>query len=338
MGRDSKKKRRSKRKWKTLALFIAFEIIFTAITAPFILLYGPFQNAKRTYVGAAMTSLSHQWMATTFLSDEKINKILNSNIDETDTNENVNHKTTNTNVKLPTKHDNSIELYSFENFKYNGYYIVIKDPTRVEIGVSKYLGKEGQTTSEIAKEYNAVAAINGGAFTDKSSTAQWTGNGGLPAGIIISEGKLIYKDVADNEKIELVGITKEGKMIAGMYSYDDLKALDVKEAVSFGPVLVKDGELTPMKGDGGWGVAPRTAIGQRADGAIVMLVVDGRSLTSGGATLKELQEILLNTCNVVTAINLDGGKSTTMYLNGKVINNPASNVGERSIPSAVIVK
>ena len=191
---------------------------------------------------------------------------------------------------------------------------------------------------EIAKENNAVAAINGGAFTDKSSTAQWTGNGGTPAGIVISEGKLVYKDVPDDEKIELVGITKEGKMIAGMYSFNNLKELNVKEAVSFGPVLVKEGEPTPMKGDGGWGVAPRTAMGQRADGSIVMLVIDGRSLTSGGATLKELQEVLLNTCNVVTAINLDGGKSTTMYLNGKVINNPASNVGERSIPSAIIVK
>lgn len=334
MGRDSRKKRRSKNKWKAIIRFIAFEFIFTIITAPFVLLYGPFENAKRTYVGAAMTSFSHQWMATTFLSDERINKILNSSIEDT------NHKSTNVkaNVSLPTKHDNSIELYSFENFKYSGYYIVIKDPTRVEIGVSKYLGKEGQTTSEIAKEYNAVAAINGGAFTDKSSTAKWTGNGGTPAGIVISEGKLVYKDISDNEKIELFGITKEGKMLAGMYSFNELKELDVKEAVSFNPVLVKDGEPTPMKGDGGWGVAPRTAIGQRADGSIVMLVIDGRSLTSGGATLKELQEVLLNTCNVVTAINLDGGKSTTMYLNGKIINNPASNIGERSIPSAVIVK
>ena len=313
MGRDSRKKRRSKKKWKTIAIFIAFEFIFTAVTAPFILLYGPFENAKRTYVGAAMTSFSHQWMATTFLSDEKINEILNSNIEDT----NTNHKNTNikTNVNLPTKHDNSIELYSFENFKYSGYYIVVKDPTRVKIGVSKYLGEEGQTTSEIAREYNAVAAVNGGAFTDKSSTAQWTGNGGTPAGIVISEGKLVYKDVPDDEKIELVGITKEGKMIAGMYSFNNLKELNVKEAVSFGPVLVKEGEPTPMKGDGGWGVAPRTAMGQRADGSIVMLVIDGRSLTSGGATLKELQEVLLNTCNVVTAINLDGGKSTTMYLN-----------------------
>ncbi|MDZ5252944.1 phosphodiester glycosidase family protein [Clostridium sp. LIBA-8841] len=334
MGKDNRKKRRSKKKWKTLAMFIAFELIFTAITAPFILLYGPFQNAKRTYVGAAMTSFSHQWMATTFLSNEKINEILNSNVEETS----ASYKNAKTSVNLPTKHDNSIELYSFDNFKYSGYYIVVKDPTRVKIGVSKYLGQEGQTTSEIAKENNAVAAINGGAFTDKSSTAQWTGNGGTPAGIVMSEGKVVYKDVPDDKKIELVGITKSGKMIAGMYSVNDLKELDVQEAVSFGPVLVKDGEPTPMKGDGGWGVAPRTAIGQRADGAIVMLVIDGRSLTSGGATLKELQEVLLNTCDVVTAINLDGGKSTTMYLNGKLVNNPASNVGERSIPSAVIVK
>ncbi|MGG5462628.1 phosphodiester glycosidase family protein [Clostridium sp. B9] len=334
MGKESRTKRRSKRKWKTLAAFLAFEVVFTAVTAPFVLLYGPFENAKRTYVGAAMTSLSHQWMATTFLSEKKINEILNSNIDDGTSG----RKVANANVNLPTKHDKSIELYSFENFKYSGYYIVVKDPTRVKIGVSKYLGEEGQTTSEIAKEYNAAAAINGGAFTDKSSTAKWTGNGGTPAGIIMSEGKVIFQDVPNDKKVELVGITKRGEMIAGMYSVDELKALDVQEAVSFGPVLVKDGQPTPMKGDGGWGIAPRTAIGQRADGSIVMLVIDGRSLTSGGATLKELQEVLINTCDVVTAINLDGGKSTTMYLNGEVINNPASNVGERSIPSAVIVK
>lgn len=334
MGKESRTKRRSKRKWKTLAAFLVFEVVFTAVTAPLVLLYGPFENAKRTYVGAAMTSLSHQWMATAFLSDKKINEILNSNIDDGLSE----YRSTSANVNLPTKHDNSIELYSFENFKYSGYYIVIKDPTRVKIGVSKYLGEEGQTTSQIAKEYNAVAAINGGAFTDKSSTAKWTGNGGTPAGIIMSEGKVIFQDVPNDKKVELVGITKRGKMIAGMYSVDELKELDVQEAVSFGPVLVKDGQPTPMKGDGGWGIAPRTAIGQRADGSIVMLVIDGRSLTSGGATLKELQEILVNTCDVVTAINLDGGKSTTMYLNGEVINNPASNVGERSIPSAVIVK
>ncbi len=95
--------------------------------------------------------------------------------------------------------------------------------------------------------------------------------------------------------------------------------------------------MTPMAGDGGWGVAPRTLIGQRADGAILLLVIDGRSATSLGATLKEAQEVIYK-CGAVNAINLDGGKSTTMYYNDKIINNPSDSLGERAIPTAIIVE
>lgn len=333
---SKKKKKRSKGKkkkcGKVFLAFIVFEIAFTAITAPFVILYGPFKNAKKTYVGAAMTSFKHQKLATMFLSDEKIKEILKMELDSdgpTQVNESE--------VKLPQKHDNTIERIDFSNVKYKGYLLIIKDPTRVKVGYTSKLGVEGETTSQIANNFGAIAAINGGAFTDASSTAKWTGNGGTPTGVIISEGKVVHSDISNGGETECMAITKDGKMLVGKYTLKELKSKSVSEAVSFYPVLVKDGKKTTAAND--WGVAPRTAIGQRAvDGAILLMVIDGRSVLRGmGASIRELQELMLK-YGAVSAINLDGGKSSTMYLNGEIINNPSDSLGERSIPSAIIVK
>lgn len=327
-----KRKKRKKVSFKGVLGFLIFMVIFTACTGPFVLLYGPFENAKRTFVGAAMTSMNHQYLATWFLSDEKIARILGtSSVDETSENTNVDQ------VEIPKVKDSNIELHTIENPKYNGYLLTIKDPTRIKVGYTSKLNVEGETTSQIAKNNNAIAAINGGGFTDSSSTAQWTGNGGLPTGIIMSQGKVIFNDKNENEKTDLLGITKEGKLIVGNYSVNELNALNVEEALSFYPTLVVNGKMTSMAGDGGWGVAPRTVIGQRSDGAILLLVIDGRSATSLGATLKEAQEVIYK-CGAVNAINLDGGKSTTMYYNDKIINNPSDSLGERAIPTAIIVE
>ena len=332
------KRKRNKKKWKRFIAFIMFELIFTIITAPFILLYGPFNNAKRIYVGSAMTTFNHQYLATMFLSKERINNILNSSDTQ---NQNLDYKNSNSVVEVNGTHDNTMELYKFNNSKYNGYMLVVKDPKRVKVAYTSSMYKKGQTTSEMAIQNNAAAAINGGAFVDTSSNSNWTGNGGTPTGVIISNGKVVFSDLkTDNSKTECMAITKEGKMLAGKYSLKELKALDVQEAVSFKPVLIKDGVPTALSGsDGARGIAPRTAIGQRADGSIVMMVIDGRDLVSGlGCTITELQSLMLTKGQCVTAINLDGGKSSTMYLNGQVINNVSNGLGERYIASSIIVK
>ena len=115
-----------------------------------------------------------------------------------------------------------------------------------------------------------------------------------------------------------------------------LKKLGIKEGVSFGPPLIVNGKPTIKKGDGGWGIAPRTAIGQKETGEVLLLVIDGRSLESLGATLRDVQDILLE-YGAVNAANLDGGSSATMYFNGKVINKPSDKLGERTVPTAFIV-
>lgn len=327
------KKKIKKFSMKTLVIFFAFELFFTACTFPFLLLYGPFENAKSTYVGAAMTSMSHQYLATWFLSDARIAEILGKNSVEATT------ETTNSSqIQIPKVKDDTIESYELaDNSKYTGYYLVVKDPTRVKIGYTSKLKVEGETTSQIAEDNNAIAAINGGGFTDQSSDKQWTGTGGLPIGVIMTGGKVVYNDLGDNKEDTVLAMTKDGVMLVGNYTVGKLKELGVQEALSFGPALVINGKMTPMSGDGGWGTAPRTAIGQRKDGAIILLVIDGRSLSSPGATLKETQEVMYK-LGAVNAMNLDGGKSTTMYYDGEIINNPSNSMGERSIPTAIIVK
>ena len=326
------KKKNKKNLFSIIVSFLIFEAVFTACTFPFILLYGPFEEAKRVWVGAAMTSMSHQWLATAFLSDEKIAEIQGTTTE-------VNEVTNVSDIQIPTIKDDTIEakVFNSDNGKYTGYYLIVKDPTRIKVGYSSKLKTEGETTSQIAQNNDAVAAINGGAFTDSSSSAQWTGNGGLPSGLIMSGGEVVFSDIGgETGKTDLLAFTKEGKMIVGNYSIKELREFGAQEALSFGPVLISNGKMTKIGVE--WGIAPRTAIGQRLDGAVILLVIDGRSLVgSKGASLTELQEVMYK-LGAYNAINLDGGKSTTMYYDGEIINNPSNSMGERPIPSAIIVK
>ena len=110
--------------------------------------------------------------------------------------------------------------------------------------------------------------------------------------------------------------------------------MGVKEILSFDPVLIQNGRKVAIPGGG---TAPRTLIGQRANGSIVLVVLDSSKGNRVTATLAEAQQVMLE-LGCVTATNLDGGKSTTMYYNGEVINNPSFALGERAILSGFIVK
>lgn len=333
MGKKRKAKKKKKFSFKIFMLFILFEFVFTGITAPLILFYGPFKNVRKTFVGAAMSTLSHQYFATTFLSDQKIKEILKEDsVEVIDQGEEVET------LQFENKHDDSIERYDVEGKKFKGYMLVIHDPTRVKVGYSSKLGKSGELTSQIARANNAVAAINGGGFTDKNNDGNWTGTGGQPVGILMSGGKMIHNDSSDpDKKDDVVAITSKGVLLVGRHSINEMKRLGVTEAITFGPALVVSGEPTIRSGDGGWGIAPRTAIGQKKDGSILLLVADGRQVKSLGATLRDIQDVMLE-YGAYNATNLDGGSSATMYYDGEVINNPCDPLGERAVPSIIYVK
>ena len=197
------------------------------------------------------------------------------------------------------------------------------------------INEKGDTTSNIAIKSGAVAAINGGGFYDPNGT----GTGRLPYGFILHKGKyLLGRQVDNDEKVDFIGMTKSGNLIAGKYNKKELSELGAIEGLSFGPPLIVNGEKMIHNGDGGWGISPRTAIGQRKDGTILFLVIDGRQPGySIGASLADVQNIMYEQGAYIAA-NLDGGSSTTLYFNGQVVNKPADLLGERMIPTAFIVK
>ena len=333
INRSAKRKKRTS---TLVLLFIIFELTFTAITGPFMVYYGPFKNVKTTVVGAAMTTLTLQWLATSFLSDEKIKQIMSEQKVESIVQDKTDVK--DSGVTVENKDDNSIERYDVSGNKFKGYILVINDPTRIKVGYSSKLGEEGQLTSDIAKDNNAIAAINGGGFTDEVAGAKWTGTGANPAGVIMTNGKIVFNNIKnENEKRQVVALTKSGRLLVGDHSAKGMNELGVTEAVSFGPALIVNGKKTINKGDGGWGIAPRTAIAQRKDGAIILLVIDGRQVNSLGATLKEVQDLLFDEYGAYNATNLDGGSSSTLYYNDEVINSPCDSLGERSVPSIIYV-
>ena len=98
--------------------------------------------------------------------------------------------------------------------------------------------------------------------------------------------------------------------------------------------LIINGEI--QRQNLGGGVNPRTALGQRDDGALLLLVLDGRSINTLGATMEDVVNIMLE-YGAVNAGNLDGGSSTLMWFNGEYINNCASVIGIRPVPSTFVV-
>ena len=332
----SKKRKKKEPFIKVFFKFVAYELIFGIITTPLMLFYGPFENARSIFVGTAMGSMHYQWLATTFLSDEKINEILGTDqVNQTEENDNslitfssANSSSNKVTCQILDDNDNFI-----------GHVLTISTPTRVHVGYTSKIDKEkkeGETTSQIAKNNNAVAAVNGGAFTDEADFQQWTANGGTPVGVVISNGKIIYNDLDDTSKVGMVCLTSEGRLIAGHYTVPELEKMGVTEAVTYETQqLVVNGKMTETYSEGS---APRTLIGQKKDGSILLVVLDSRNEGSRvAATIKEAQEVMYK-LDCVTAATLDGGKSATMYYKGDVVNNPSYAYGERSIPTAIIVK
>jgi exopolysaccharide biosynthesis protein len=329
--------KKKKISFKLIMIFIAFEFIFTAVTGPFMLYYGPFNNVKKSMIAAIMQTRTHQYFATAFLSDKKINDILDRDTSNLSSWTSVSSEEQHTDdIEIPKKHDDSIIRYNIKGKKFeNAYLLEIKDPTRVRVAITKKLGKEGQRTSQMAKDNQAVAAINGGGFTDKSADGTlWAGTGAYPTGVVISNGQVLYNDLAETTKASVMAIDKEGLLIVGEKSLGDLKQLGVKEALSFGPPLIVNGKVQKGLDPG---PNPRTAIGQKKDGSILMLVIDGRKGVKLGASLQDVQEILVQ-YGAWNAINLDGGSSSTMYYEGEVINDPSDPLGERAIATSVYVE
>ena len=126
-------------------------------------------------------------------------------------------------------------------------------------------------------------------------------------------------------------------MWAGYYDYEDCQAIGIRDAVCFGPALIVNGvKADPAELE--TGIGARTAIGQREDGAIVMVAIDGRQGYSIGVTFEDCVDIMADKFGCVNAANMDGGNSTCMYFAGAAVNRSANQAGgTRNLPDAWLV-
>ena len=131
---------------------------------------------------------------------------------------------------------------------------------------------------------------------------------------------------------------KRGILHVGTMSAQQALDRDLRWACPFTPTLIVNGEPEHSWQVTDGSVNPRTAIGQRADGAVLMLVIDGRQMHSVGCSFGDVRDVMID-FGAVNACNLDGGSSTVMYYKGEYINSPSSASGtSRTLPNGFLFK
>lgn len=314
-----------------LVLIIA--IFIFCYGAMLIIIKGPSKSAGDIFVISCMETSFAKYFPPLFLSDAEINEIKESNTVIQSDDVTTTHTEFTKPIEVPeSKEQPDIEVVPVSGGTFKGVMMIVKDPSRVSLCTPKAFGEgmTGNKLDEMIKAAGAVAGINGGGFVDESGI----GSGGVPVGIVIKDGKFIYGEGGGLTNI--VGFDKNNVLVAGNMTPTQMKARNIRDAVSFGPALIINKVPTKVVGGSG-GLNPRTAIGQRGDGSVLLLVIDGRQPHSLGASYKDLIEVMLEH-GAENAGNLDGGSSSMIYYNGELINTCASLYGPRKIPTGFIVK
>ena len=215
---------------------------------------------------------------------------------------------------------------------YNGYMMVVLDPSRIIMGsIPSSFNHYGYTLAEYVEHYDAVAGINGGGFYDPDGH----GDGSTPDSKVVWQGKIYFSEFGFGQYNCFVGFDDEYRMHVGRLTNEEIEQKRIQYGVCFGPALVVNGE--PVDPDSlASGVNPRSAIGQRSDGAVLLLVIDGRQATSIGASFRDLEDIMMS-YGAVNACNLDGGSSALLWYQGDYVNNKAHVIGVRDIPTCFLV-
>ena len=332
-GREKgKEKGRAKKKRGFFSKFFSVisSLIIVGSTVGLFLMYGPYSGFREWYITTAMTTMHHQYLATYLFSQETINDVLDRNkmveIDAitdpsllTTTSAGASYVELNEYeeelLKVNPDHP-EYNIIKIEGKGYTGYATAIFDVSKFHVLATKKLKKSGQYVTTMANDNNAVLAFNGGFFVDLKEDR----TGGTPLGLTIVNGQKITDSAYDGEG-GVIGFDKNNNLILGKMTSKEAEEREIRDCVTSGPFLLINGQASKIEGNGGWGTAPRTAIGQRRDGVVVMLVIDGRRVGKPGASMETLIE-LMQRYGAYNAAALDGGTSSVIVENGKLLNDP----------------
>ena len=284
------------------------------------------ESAKELFATTMLETGQMKFLASMFLSKEELQELVNKNSVEA-----MNTEIDTNLINLGQKNEefdiNGIEIKEISGQTFFAKMIIINDPSRVKLATTYPWKEYGVELEKLVKQSDAIAGVNGGLYLS-------TGNkGGQPLGVVVSEGEIQYNKPAGYAGLYLIGfdennilrvLSLEGK---NQKQIEELiKTEKIRDAVTFQEEssdannhfvkLIINGEERKVDGQGS-GANPRTAIGQRADGTVLLLVTDGRGASGHlGATAADLIKIMKQ-YGAVNAANLDGGSSSSMYYNGK---------------------
>lgn len=280
-------------------------------------------SAKELFATTMLETGQLKFLTKIFLSKEEIKKLVDKNSMEV-----MNTEIDPDLIKTDGNFDkNGITIEEVSGNTFFAKMLIINDPSRVKLATTYPWSEYGVELEKLVKNNNAIAGVNGGLY---QSTLN---KGGHPLGVVVKNSKLEYNQPTGLAGLHIIGfdesnilriINIEGKNAKQVEEL--VKNEKIRDAVTFQDEssdannhfvkLIINGEERGIDGRGS-GANPRTAIGQRKDGSVLLLVTDGRGAKGHlGATAKDLIKVMKQ-YGAINAANLDGGSSSSMYYNDK---------------------
>ena len=331
---ESKEKPKQKLKKSVVALLVFSIVLVLGVVGYVTVVFGniPFVVKWRNiWIETAMTTDQHKWLATWFFPDSLIDEVMSGQVDIKDISvtdiygnkssdilgqENlvVGEKDKFGNTVFANDLEENIVILEINKSNFKGKLVLVDDPSRVFLGVTDYKGSRGEFICDYLEKENAVVGVNASGFNDIGGVSL----GGEVTGQCVSDGE--YWGTYSSQ-YTLVGFDKNNRLVVG--GIEDWKEYNIRDGFQYKPTLILDGKKV-VEDSAGWGLQPRTVIGQCKNGVVLMLVVDGRQVGySIGATMEDCADILLQ-YGAVTAGACDGGSSSVIGYNGEVINKPCA--------------
>ena len=304
---------------------VLFTVIIMAVSSLVMVLNmvfnGPSPTARNQLTMTLIEASATKWVPALFIGEDGVAEIragvdVQLEDDVTDVNAVIiNRGGLTGNADEWADYPDGIRIESVYGDTYNAKVMIVRDPSQVYLGISTH---EGFNTSIPGKRLNvaiedegAIAAVNGGAFNDDGSSHSYVGT--LPAGLVYSEGECVWTSGKPSETSGFAGFTKDNILVVHKDNISQAQAeeLNIRDGCCFGPVLIMNGEINMEAYNKVSGLNPRTGIGQRADGAVIFVCIDGRQPSSRGGEYKDVIDIMVE-YGAINACNMDGGSSTVM--------------------------
>ena len=316
----------------------------------YVLAKGPSETARDLFVTSVRETSAIKFLANIYFTPEEIAEIetvketmefaptdtslITINTDSSET-QNKDGWTDVHGVFHPDDDGDGIIIEPVKGKGYAGYMMIVEDPSRVIMGsIPSSYGRRGYVVSEYVEYFDGVAGTNAGGFYDPGGM----GDGSIPDSLVVVEGKIYYAEYGCGTEggggiaaIDSNHILHVAKSMTRQEIIDN----DIQYAVCYGPVLIVNG-VAASPDSLNVSMNPRTAIGQCADGAMLLLVIDGRQVVSMGARYQDLVEIMQR-YGAVNAVNLDGGSSSMLWFQDHYVNNSSSVIGVRDMPTSIVV-